>query len=143
MNKLQKSADEYKQRMRVIAEKQRLDRKQKIKQGENMSYELDFSDEMYDTGYGEIGGDLIVEVEAIIEDTSFDAYNAAGVLETFGGDSVVGFKVLGATFFGIGNNGVELGEYTFDSLSELQSEFGISEDTILEMVQGQVDRDLY
>ena len=119
-----RQVNDFKQRLKVLAEKQRLDRKTTIIDGGTVSYELEFNNELYDTGYGEIDGDC--------DD---------GSLETYGGNSVTGVKVLSGTFFGIGNNGQELGEYTFDSLEDL-AQFGITEDLLLDMVQGEVDRDL-
>lgn len=137
----QEEVNNFKQRMKELAEKQRQKRKQTILKGENVSYELEFNDESYDTGYGEIGGDLIIEVEPIIEDCSFDAHNLAGNLQSYGGYGVTGVGFVSATFFGVGNNGQELGEYTFDSIEELK-QFGIDEDTLIEMLQDRVDTDL-
>lgn len=46
----------------------------------------------------ELNGTLYLDVEAITEDQSFDAYNGAGLLQNYGGSAVVGFKVYSAYF---------------------------------------------
>ena len=96
-----------------------------------MSYEYEIDDIEYDTGYGEQMGTLMVECESIIEDCRFDAHNIAGELATFGGNCVGGVKVLGATLFLIGNNGVELGEVEFSG-DELLKQYPWLEDHLIE-----------
>jgi len=83
-----------------------------------MSYEIELlnSDHEYrfeyDSGYGVIGGDILLEVEPLFTDESFDAHNLTGSISQYGNTHVLtGAKVLQATFYAIGNNGVELGEH--------------------------------
>lgn len=67
-----------------------------------MSYEIEIDDVEFDTGYGVHSGTLVVEYEPTSES---------------------GPHILGATLFLIGNNGVELGEYTFshdDAINEFR-----------------------
>lgn len=39
-----------------------------------MAYEYDFENLQYDTGYGAVDGTLIVEVEPVFTDETFDAH---------------------------------------------------------------------
>lgn len=103
--------------------------------GGNMSYEIELfnSDHdyefEYDTGYGVVGGDVYLEVEPVFTDERFDAYNGAGNLQMYGNaHALTGVKVLQATFYAIGNNGVELGEYDITD----QYEKYISDDQLLD-----------
>jgi hypothetical protein len=102
-----------------------------------MSYELEFMGDDYitvDTGYGEYGADLIVEVEPVYEDLRFDAHGPGGTLQTYGdANALVGVNVLGATAFVIGNNGVELGEMELDE--EDLKKHGIDEEVLLEKLE--------
>ena len=95
-----------------------------------MSYEFEFDDIHYDTGYGEQSGDLIVEVEPVYTDESFGAHNAAGQPQTYGGMKLTGVEVLDATLFLVGNNGQELGEVDLTD----QLERYINMDDLLELV---------
>jgi len=105
-----------------------------------MSYEYEFEDMHYDTGYGEIDGTLIIECTPIIEDGRFDAYNIAGTISTYGSTYVTSVTNITATFFGIGNNGQELGEYTFEGIEELE-QFDITEDVLIEKLLQDVAQD--
>lgn len=79
-----------------------------------MSYEIIIEDCIVDNGYGEHSAEIYVDVEPIIEDCSFDAYNYLGGLQFYGGYQIVDIKILTGTAFLIGNNGVELGEIELD-----------------------------
>jgi len=127
----QKNADEFKARMKIHCERQRLKRKLDLMEGNTVSYEYEYEDVEYDGGYGDLVGTLIVECEPVIEDGRFDAYNIAGTLSTYGSDYVSGVKNVTATFFAIGNNGEELGEYTFEGIEDLK-QFYITEDELIE-----------
>lgn len=72
-----------------------------------MSKELKFEDIEYNGMYG----DLIAEIDPIIEDCSFDAHNGAGLLQKYGGYAVVGFEVLNAVFQEYDEDNNILGEY--------------------------------
>lgn len=140
MKDYQKSADEFKARVRILAERQRLQRKLNLMEGKTVSYEYEYDDMEYDGGYGDLVGTLIVECEPIIEDGRFDAYNIAGTLSTFGTDYVGGVKNVTATFFAIGNDGEELGEYTFEGIEELK-QFGITEEDLIERCADDIAND--
>ena len=81
-----------------------------------MSYELDFDNIEYDRGYGIQCGTLVIEVEPIFTDESFDAHGPGGNLQLYGDtNALTDFEILGATMFFVGNNGEELGEMEMDS----------------------------
>lgn len=93
-----------------------------------MAYEYEFEDLYYDAGYGELGGVLQVTVEPIFQDECYAAYNSNGDLQTYGEYRTLGgAEIIEATFYAYGNNGEELGEYSFETLAELTRHFGITE----------------
>jgi len=53
----------------------------------------------FDINDGIYWGTLIVEVDPITTDESFDAHNVAGYLQSFGGLAVTDFKVIRATYY--------------------------------------------
>jgi hypothetical protein len=103
-----------------------------------MSYEYEIEDVEYDTGYGVERGNIMVECEAIIEDGRFDAHNEAGNSQTYGGDYVGGVKVLDATLYLIGNNGVELGEVEFTQ-ADLFKEYPSIEEDLIQRLSEETD----
>ncbi len=104
-----------------------------------MSYEYEIEDLEYDTGYGVQVGNLYVECEAILEDGSFDAYNSAGNLQSYGGYEVTGVKVVHANLLLLGNNGVELGEVDFDNSKELFEVYPHLEEELIERLSEEQD----
>jgi len=107
-----------------------------------MSYTVEFNDMEYDTGYGVHCGDLVIEVSPVFTDESFDAFNGAGVLQRYGSvKTLTGVELEDACLFLIGNNGVELGEVSFDSIEDLTKQYGITEDDLLEAIADRVDYD--
>lgn len=93
-----------------------------------MSFEYHIDDVEYDTGYGVQHGTLVVEVDPVVADQSFDAYNGMGVLQSYGGMGLEDVEVLGATLFLVGNNGEELGEVEFPGTESLDSFKWLQED---------------
>lgn len=71
-----------------------------------MELEIHVEDFEYDTGYGVQHGDLYFTVEAQLE---HDEDGSGAPLVS------VSYDFLGGTFYGIGNNGQELGEVEIDS----------------------------
>lgn len=105
-----------------------------------MGQEFEYPGLQYDSGYGDVDGDLIIEVEPIIEDQRFDAHNEFGFLSTYGNEVVVtGIKSIDATFFAVDNDGGNTTEYTFTDVSELQKYFGITEQDLIEKYQDRLD----
>lgn len=99
-----------------------------------MSFEYDFQVH-YDDGYGVKDGDLVVECEPVFEDTRYSAYDETGMLATYGSSkALTGVKILGATVFLIGNNGVELGECELDAEDVLKNYPWIEEELIEKML---------
>lgn len=78
-----------------------------------MSYELTFEDIKYDTGYGEECGEMIIELDTTITDESFD--HLFGKREQYDVD----FTIIYCELFLIGNNGVDLGQVSFDPKKEI------------------------
>lgn len=64
-----------------------------------------------DLMYNDYNGDLVIDVTPIYEDCSYEAHNIAGNLCTIKKTCVGSFIVDGATFFCVGNNGEEIGQY--------------------------------
>lgn len=80
-----------------------------------MSIELVFEGYTYDNGYGEQGGDLVLEVSPVYTDERFYAFNTAGVLSIYGNSRVVtDFELDYAFFFIIGQDGSDIGQVEFD-----------------------------
>ena len=104
-----------------------------------MSYEIIIEDCIVDNGYGEHSAEIYIDVEAIIEDTSFNAYNIAGILQTYKSKAITDINIISATAFLIGNNGIELGELELDSNDVLKY---ITKDELLNKVINLYNNDI-
>lgn len=76
---------------------------------------MSFEYEIDDVDYNDQNGTLFIEVEPILENSSFSAYNEFGTLHEYDeGPVLSGVNIIGATLYLVGNNGEEVGEINFD-----------------------------